>query len=153
MTAPTLTGPELTDGVDAAELEVFLRVAGQISALPSDHPHLALARRATSALFKAAKKQRRAEKRDAISSWKNPSGRYFRSAPDACSRNASSSSVVRAVPMILRLSGSSASASRPYSEGRSMRAARSPVAPNSTRVEALSVIMLGIDAACAAQIT
>lgn len=67
MTAPTLTGPELTDGVDAAELEVFLRVAEQISALPSDHPHLALARRATSALFKAAKKQRRAEKRDAIS--------------------------------------------------------------------------------------
>ncbi|MET0789278.1 MAG: SDR family NAD(P)-dependent oxidoreductase [Cellulomonas sp.] len=67
MTAPTLTGPELTDGVDAAELEVFLRVAEQISGLPSDHPHLALARRATSALFKAAKKQRRAEKRDAIS--------------------------------------------------------------------------------------
>src|SRR6478752_511976 len=67
MTAPTLTSPETLDGVDPAELEVFLRVAEQISALPSDHPHLALARRATSALFKAAKKQRRAEKRDAIS--------------------------------------------------------------------------------------
>ncbi len=56
-----------SDAVDAAELAVFLRVADQISRLPSDHPHLALARRATSALFKAAKKQRRAEKRDAIS--------------------------------------------------------------------------------------
>jgi NAD(P)-dependent dehydrogenase (short-subunit alcohol dehydrogenase family) len=63
MTAPTLTQPD----VDAAELETFLRVAEQISRLPSDHPHLALARRATSALFKAAKKQRRLEKRDAIS--------------------------------------------------------------------------------------
>src|SRR3954469_9045142 len=67
MTALTSTPPTL-DGVDPAELDVFLRVADQISRLPSDHPHLALARRATSALFKAAKKQRRAEKRDAISS-------------------------------------------------------------------------------------
>ncbi|WP_456787252.1 SDR family NAD(P)-dependent oxidoreductase [Cellulomonas sp. P5_C5] len=66
MTALTTTPPTL-DGVDPAELDVFLRVADQISRLPSDHPHLALARRATSALFKAAKKQRRAEKRDAIS--------------------------------------------------------------------------------------
>lgn len=66
MTALTTT-PETLDGVDPTELDVFLRVADQISKLPSDHPHLALARRATSALFKAAKKQRRAEKRDAIS--------------------------------------------------------------------------------------
>ncbi|KQR16279.1 SDR family oxidoreductase [Cellulomonas sp. Leaf334] len=66
MTALTTT-PQTLDGVDPAELDVFLRVAEQISRLPSDHPHLALARRATSALFKAAKKQRRAEKRDAIS--------------------------------------------------------------------------------------
>ncbi|WP_028046434.1 SDR family oxidoreductase [Cellulomonas sp. URHE0023] len=64
--APTAdTSP---DSVDAADLQTFLRVAELISALPSDHPHLALARRATSALFKAAKKQRRAEKREAISS-------------------------------------------------------------------------------------
>lgn len=63
-----LTNAPATDEVDAVDLETFLRVAEQISALPSDHPHLALARRATSALFKAAKKQRRAEKRDAISS-------------------------------------------------------------------------------------
>src|SRR4051794_29225365 len=62
-----VTHAPATDEVDAADLETFLRVAAQISVLPSDHPHLALARRATSALFKAAKKQRRAEKRDAIS--------------------------------------------------------------------------------------
>lgn len=63
-----VTHAPTTDEVDADDLETFLRVAAQISVLPSDHPHLALARRATSALFKAAKKQRRAEKRDAISS-------------------------------------------------------------------------------------
>ncbi|WP_199721542.1 SDR family oxidoreductase [Cellulomonas rhizosphaerae] len=66
MTAPTLTDPAI-DGVGDDELEVFLRVCETISRLPSDHPQLAVARRATSALFKAAKKQRRAEKRDAIS--------------------------------------------------------------------------------------
>ncbi len=73
MTAPSTApatepavGPAVPGGVDPAELEVFLRVADQISRLPSDHPHLALGRRATSALFKAAKKQRRAERRDAI---------------------------------------------------------------------------------------
>src|SRR3954447_1272125 len=61
-----VTHAPATDEVDAADLETFLRVAAQISVLPSDHPHLALGRRATSALFKAAKKQRRAERRDAI---------------------------------------------------------------------------------------
>src|ERR1700712_4905691 len=68
LTPEPRTDAPLTDEVDADDLETFLRVAAQISVLPSDHPHLALARRATSALFKAAKKQRRAEKRDAISS-------------------------------------------------------------------------------------
>jgi len=67
MTSSTLAAPETTDGVDAADLETFLRVADTISRLPSDHPQLAVARRATSALFKAAKKQRRVEKREAIS--------------------------------------------------------------------------------------
>ena len=62
----TVTTAPTTDEVTPEDLETFLRVAGQISVLPSDHPQLALARRATSALFKAAKKQRRAEKRDAI---------------------------------------------------------------------------------------
>jgi NAD(P)-dependent dehydrogenase (short-subunit alcohol dehydrogenase family) len=62
----TSPGTDVPDGVDPADLDVFLRVADQISRLPSDHPHLALGRRATSALFKAAKKQRRAERRDAI---------------------------------------------------------------------------------------
>lgn len=53
-------------GVDSSDLETFLRVIEQISALPSDHPQVAVARRATSALFKAAKKQRRTERRDTI---------------------------------------------------------------------------------------
>ncbi len=54
------------DGVDPAELQTFLRVMEQIGSLPSDHPQLAMARRATAALFKAAKKQRRTERREAI---------------------------------------------------------------------------------------
>ncbi|MFI2752147.1 SDR family NAD(P)-dependent oxidoreductase [Cellulomonas sp. P22] len=58
---------EVADGVDAADLEVFLRVIEQIGELPSDHPHITVARRATAQLFKAAKKQRRTEKRAAIS--------------------------------------------------------------------------------------
>ncbi len=58
---------EAAEGVDPADLEVFLRVIDQIGDLPSDHPHLAVARRATAGLFKAAKKQRRTEKRAAIS--------------------------------------------------------------------------------------
>src|SRR4051794_18934372 len=62
-----VTHAPTTDEVDAADLETVLRVADRISRLPSDHPQLAVARRATSALFKAAKKQRRAERRDAIS--------------------------------------------------------------------------------------
>ncbi|MBD8058669.1 SDR family NAD(P)-dependent oxidoreductase [Cellulomonas sp. JH27-2] len=63
----TGTGSTTDVGIDAAELATFLRVAEHISRLPSDHPQLAQARRATSALFKAAKKQRRIERRDAIS--------------------------------------------------------------------------------------
>ena len=63
----TLTNEPTADSVDAEDLQTFLRVAEQISRFPSDHPHLAVARRATSALFKAAKKQRRAERRESIS--------------------------------------------------------------------------------------
>jgi NAD(P)-dependent dehydrogenase (short-subunit alcohol dehydrogenase family) len=59
------TGPD--EGVDPADLAVFLRVIEEIGQLPSDHPQLAVARRATSQLFKSAKRQRRTERRDAIS--------------------------------------------------------------------------------------
>lgn len=58
--------PHDVPGVAEADLATFLRVIEEIGQLPSDHPHLAVARRATSALFKAAKKQRRNERRDAI---------------------------------------------------------------------------------------
>ena len=61
--APTGT----STGVDPADLATFLRVIEQIGGLGSDHPDLAVARRATATLFKAAKKQRRSERRDAIS--------------------------------------------------------------------------------------
>src|SRR3982750_2498190 len=42
--------------------------------------------------------------------------------------------------MIRRLSGSKPSESSPYSDGSSMRRARSPVAPNIRRVETLSTM-------------
>ncbi|MGW6130485.1 SDR family NAD(P)-dependent oxidoreductase [Cellulomonas sp. NPDC055163] len=54
-------------GVDDADLATFLRVVDHLVALPHDHPQHAVARRATSGLFKAVKKQRRTQKRAAIS--------------------------------------------------------------------------------------
>lgn len=72
--APALETPAIHDpgiaavpGVDPADLAVFLRVADQVAALPQDHPHHAVARRATAGLYKAAKKHRRTAKRDAVS--------------------------------------------------------------------------------------
>jgi len=59
-------GGDRQDEVSHADLATFLRVIEAIGTFPSDHPQLAVARRATSALFKAAKKQRRTERRDAI---------------------------------------------------------------------------------------
>ncbi len=50
-------------GVDPAEFATFLRVADQVAALPQTHPQHTAARRAASAMFKAAKKHRRGEKR------------------------------------------------------------------------------------------
>lgn len=53
-------------GVDPAAFATFLRVADQVAALPQTHPQHAAARRAASAMFKAAKKHRRGEKRRLI---------------------------------------------------------------------------------------
>ena len=50
-----------------ADLETFLRVARELAELPADHPANLAARRATSSLFKAVKKDRRLSKRAAIS--------------------------------------------------------------------------------------
>jgi NAD(P)-dependent dehydrogenase (short-subunit alcohol dehydrogenase family) len=66
VTTPAPGDPE-SPGLDAADLAVFLRVVDELIALPHDHPHQAVARRATSSLFKAVKKQRRTEKREVIS--------------------------------------------------------------------------------------
>ena len=53
-------------GVGEEDFAAFLRVMDAVAVLPQDHPQLVAARRATSALFKAAKKHRRLEKRRAI---------------------------------------------------------------------------------------
>ena len=76
MTAHTTTQPPHADGapdddarpgdlakaapgepaVDPADFATFLRVMDQVAVLPQTHPQHAAARRASSALFKAAKK-------------------------------------------------------------------------------------------------
>lgn len=61
-----LAGSPHEPGVDPADFATFLRVMDQVAALPQAHPQHAAARRASSALFKAAKKHRRDEKRRAI---------------------------------------------------------------------------------------
>ncbi|WP_237689050.1 SDR family NAD(P)-dependent oxidoreductase [Cellulomonas fulva] len=50
-------------GVHPDDFATFLRVMDQVAVLPQTHPQHAAARRASSALFKAAKKHRRGEKR------------------------------------------------------------------------------------------
>ena len=60
-----------TDGatphIDPAELERALGVLAEASLLPADHPDALALRRATARLFKAVKKQRRLDRRAAIS--------------------------------------------------------------------------------------
>ena len=63
---PDATTPE-QPGVLPADFATFLRVADQVAALPQTHPQHAEARRAASALFKAAKKHRRDERRRTVS--------------------------------------------------------------------------------------
>jgi len=58
-TEPTTFGP----GVDPDDMAVFLRVAAQVTRLETGHPDMVAARRATSGLYKLAKKFRRDEKR------------------------------------------------------------------------------------------
>ncbi|MBD5786023.1 SDR family NAD(P)-dependent oxidoreductase [Cellulosimicrobium terreum] len=59
---PDDTAPE-PHGIDPADFATFLRVADQVAVLPQTHPQHAAARRASSGLFKAAKKHRRTERR------------------------------------------------------------------------------------------
>jgi len=55
-----------TDGIDPADLELCLRVLGAAERLPVEHPDAVAVRRATGALYKTVKEQRRAERRAAV---------------------------------------------------------------------------------------
>jgi NAD(P)-dependent dehydrogenase (short-subunit alcohol dehydrogenase family) len=55
-----------TAGVDPARLELCLAVLAEVERLPVEHPDAVRVRRATAALYKTAKEQRRRERRDAI---------------------------------------------------------------------------------------
>ncbi|UFS60783.1 SDR family NAD(P)-dependent oxidoreductase [Subtercola endophyticus] len=53
-------------GIDAADLEVALRVLASLHELDDEHPDFVAVRQATAKMFKAVKKSRRDEKREAI---------------------------------------------------------------------------------------
>ena len=56
----------MTDGLDPDELAQCLRVLAQAEQLPPEHPDAVAVRRATARIFKAVKKARRDDRRDAI---------------------------------------------------------------------------------------
>jgi NAD(P)-dependent dehydrogenase (short-subunit alcohol dehydrogenase family) len=56
----------VSDGLDPADLETFLRVAEEAEGLPTGHPDAVAVQRATAKLYKAVKVRRRVEKREAI---------------------------------------------------------------------------------------
>ncbi|SDG52142.1 SDR family NAD(P)-dependent oxidoreductase [Microbacterium pygmaeum] len=66
MPSETSDASEPANGIDPTELEVTLRVLAGMSAMDEDHPDYVAVRRATAAMFKAVKKVRRREIRDAI---------------------------------------------------------------------------------------
>src|SRR6478735_1854883 len=53
-------------GIDPADLEVCLRVLARADELPSEDPASVAIRRATAGLYKAVRKRRRVERRDAV---------------------------------------------------------------------------------------
>jgi hypothetical protein len=53
----------LEPGIDPAELAIALRVLGQLPELPANHPDVTTVKRAASHLYKALKRERRAQKR------------------------------------------------------------------------------------------
>ncbi|MCW4384622.1 SDR family NAD(P)-dependent oxidoreductase [Salinibacterium sp. SYSU T00001] len=53
-------------GIDAGDLETTLRVLEQLDGLDETHPDFVAVRRATARMFKAVKRNRKVEKRDAI---------------------------------------------------------------------------------------
>jgi predicted acylesterase/phospholipase RssA/NAD(P)-dependent dehydrogenase (short-subunit alcohol dehydrogenase family) len=59
----------VSDGLDPAELETFLRVAEAAESLPAGHPDAVAVQRATAKLYKAVKVRRRIDKREAIAAY------------------------------------------------------------------------------------
>jgi NAD(P)-dependent dehydrogenase (short-subunit alcohol dehydrogenase family) len=53
-------------GIDPADLEVCLRVLGELEALPVEHPDAVAVRHATAGIYKSVKLRRRRARRDAI---------------------------------------------------------------------------------------
>ncbi len=60
------SGASVGGGIDPARLELCLAVLAEGQALPVEHPDAVRLRRATAALFKTAKEERRRERREAI---------------------------------------------------------------------------------------
>jgi NAD(P)-dependent dehydrogenase (short-subunit alcohol dehydrogenase family) len=56
----------VSTGIDPAELEVCLRVLGEVDVFPARHPDAEAVRRATAGLYKTVKRLRRVERREAI---------------------------------------------------------------------------------------
>jgi NAD(P)-dependent dehydrogenase (short-subunit alcohol dehydrogenase family) len=54
------------NGIDPERLAIMLDVLAEINELPSDHPDVVAAQRATAKLFKSVKQQRRTERRAAV---------------------------------------------------------------------------------------
>ncbi|MEC3979460.1 SDR family NAD(P)-dependent oxidoreductase [Amycolatopsis sp. H20-H5] len=61
-------GPQVEElvEVDAADMEVCLRVLAQVDKLPVEHPYAVQVRRATARIFKSVKQRRRVEKRESV---------------------------------------------------------------------------------------
>lgn len=68
MTAPIdhTDAADLVDGIAAEELDITLRVLAAVHELPETHPDFIAVRRATASMFKAVKKTRRRDIRDAV---------------------------------------------------------------------------------------
>jgi NAD(P)-dependent dehydrogenase (short-subunit alcohol dehydrogenase family) len=60
-------GPDsVSIGIDPADLEVCLRVLGEVDVFPAGHPDAEAVRRATAGLYKTVKRLRRVERRESV---------------------------------------------------------------------------------------
>ncbi|KIP52817.1 SDR family NAD(P)-dependent oxidoreductase [Leucobacter komagatae] len=66
MTETPAAAAVTNSGIDPADLETALRVIGSVHELPSEHPDVIAVRRATSAMYKSAKRERRRSQRNEI---------------------------------------------------------------------------------------